>query len=116
MKADDPRPPSVQIADDLREQIRDGRLAEGARLPSGRALAQQYGVALMTAQSAVQRLRDEGLVFSGTRGYFVGKPDSPAAIKSDPAYMRLAEELEATKARLRQLEERVAALEARDHT
>ena len=50
MKADDPRAPSVQIADDLRSRIEGGEFAPGAKLPSIRELASQYGVAPMTAQ------------------------------------------------------------------
>lgn len=68
----DPRPPYVQIADDLRRAIRSGELAAGERLPSGRELAAQYDVAPMTIQQAIRVLRDDGVVesFQG-RGVFV---------------------------------------------
>jgi len=110
VKKDDPRPPSRQIADDLRDQVTSGRLPLGARLPSGRALARQYGVALMTAQSAVQRLKDEGLVYSTGQGNFV--VDEAHERGTDCA--TLAKDLAATKAEVRELRDRVAALEARD--
>ncbi len=50
MKTNDPRPPYLQVADDLREAIRSGQYEPGQRLPGGRELAKQYGVALMTLQ------------------------------------------------------------------
>src|SRR4051812_8672197 len=81
MKVDDndPRPPYAQIADAMRESIRTGDLPPGQRLPSGRDLASQYGVALMTVQKALTVLRAEGLVRSYRgRGTFVhgGKTDA----------------------------------------
>ena len=79
VEANDPRTPSVQIADDLRSGIEGGDFAPGAKLPSIRDLATQYGVAPMTAQGALQRLRDERGVHSSGRGHFVGEPgDSPS--------------------------------------
>lgn len=98
----DPRPPSVQISDDLRSQIEDGELGQGVRLPSGRTLAERYGVALMTAQSAVQRLRDEELVYSTPRGYFVGK--APEASGTDQRLKELEEEVRDLRSRVESLE------------
>jgi GntR family transcriptional regulator len=109
VEENDPRPPSVQIADHLRTLIADGQMAPGTRLPSGRALAKEFGVALMTAQAAVQRLRDEGLVISASRGYFVteGGPTETA----DAPYELLAKDVAAMKAEVRKLAKRVADLE-----
>src|SRR5690242_3248383 len=45
-----------QIADQLRTAIRDGRLSEGARLPSEATLMDHYGVARMTIRNALQLL------------------------------------------------------------
>ncbi|QKV93206.1 GntR family transcriptional regulator [Streptomyces sp. NA02950] len=50
-----------QIADDLRERIRSGALAPGARLPGEPALVRQYGVAKETARRALTLLVTEGL-------------------------------------------------------
>jgi DNA-binding GntR family transcriptional regulator len=70
--SDDPRPSYVQVADGLRRAIQAGELAAGTKLPSGRELANQWGVALMTLQKAVDLLRAEGLVYSQQgRGVFV---------------------------------------------
>lgn len=107
VEANDPRTPSVQIADDLRARIDGGEFAAGARLPSIRELATQYGVAPMTAQGALQRLREERRVYSSGRGHFVG--EGPAGDDSPT----LADQLEEIQAEVRELRSRVAALEAR---
>lgn len=60
-----------QIHASLRQAILDGRLAPGQRLPSGRDLAAQLGVARGTIRVAYDRLTAENLVFgagpAGTR-------------------------------------------------
>jgi GntR family transcriptional regulator len=72
----DPRPPYVQVADGLRRAMQTGELRAGTKLPSGRELAQQWGVALMTLQKAIDLLRSEGLVYSQQgRGVFVAATD-----------------------------------------
>ncbi|MEU6233613.1 winged helix-turn-helix domain-containing protein, partial [Kitasatospora sp. NPDC047058] len=55
-------PPFQRIAADLRRRISGGELAPGARVPSTRRLAQDWGVALATATKALTVLRYEGLV------------------------------------------------------
>ncbi|WP_263416359.1 MocR-like pyridoxine biosynthesis transcription factor PdxR [Terriglobus albidus] len=49
---------------ELRSAIIDGRLKSGARLPSTRNLAAQYGFARGTVVAAFQQLQDEGYVSS----------------------------------------------------
>jgi GntR family transcriptional regulator/MocR family aminotransferase len=49
---------------ELRSAIMDGRLKSGARLPSTRNLAAQYGIARATVVAAFQQLQDEGFVSS----------------------------------------------------
>lgn len=56
--------PARQIADALRADITEGRLAPGAKLPAVRTLAQQHGVSRNTAQKAVTILQAEGLVIT----------------------------------------------------
>ncbi len=51
-----------QIVEDLRRQILSGELADGARLPSERALAAQYGVSAPTVREAVRVLTAMGLL------------------------------------------------------
>src|SRR4051812_39022928 len=103
----DPRPPYVQVADGLRAAIRTGELAPGVRLASGRELASQWGVALMTLQKAIDLLRDEGLVYSQQgRGVFVA-----ADGKVPPT-----DELTALRETVENLERRLSVVEERLQT
>ncbi|GAA3472867.1 GntR family transcriptional regulator [Nonomuraea roseola] len=61
---DDPRPPYLQVASQLRAAILTRKFAPGEKLPSGPELAQTFGVARQTIQQAVRELRDEGLIVS----------------------------------------------------
>ena len=62
----------MQVADALREEIKQGGIAPGERLPSVRDLADRFDIAAVTVQSALRVLRDEGYIASrSTRGYFV---------------------------------------------
>jgi GntR family transcriptional regulator len=51
----------AQLASRLREDIRRGRLAPGAKLPSETRLQQEHGVARETVRRAIALLRAEGL-------------------------------------------------------
>ncbi|MFD6517670.1 FadR/GntR family transcriptional regulator [Rhodococcus sp. NPDC060176] len=51
-----------QIVDDLRGQILSGVIEDGARLPSERDLASQYGVSVPTVREAVRVLSAMGLL------------------------------------------------------
>jgi GntR family transcriptional regulator len=65
------------IAEDLRTKIESGELAPGAKLPSERELAQEYGTARNTAREAVRLLTEAGLVVAEHgRGSFV-RPVAP---------------------------------------
>ncbi|NYT63545.1 FadR family transcriptional regulator [Alcaligenaceae bacterium] len=50
------------IAQQVRQQITAGRLTPGARLPSERALAEEFGVSRNTLREAVRSLEQAGLV------------------------------------------------------
>ncbi|MGW6488153.1 GntR family transcriptional regulator [Streptomyces sp. NPDC055056] len=56
------RPKYQRIADELKAQIESGSYGPGDRLPGESALAEQYGVAPLTARQALKILRTEGLV------------------------------------------------------
>ncbi len=87
----DPRPPYVQIADDLRAAIDADELKPGERLPAGRDLATEYGVAAMTVQHAIRLLRDEGRVQTWQgRGVFVApvQPDDEQAAEGREDILR----------------------------
>lgn len=53
-----------RVTDALREEIRSGQLAEGARVPSLRLLSERYGVGKSAAEGAIQTLRAEGLLIT----------------------------------------------------
>ncbi|HZE39898.1 MAG TPA: GntR family transcriptional regulator [Stackebrandtia sp.] len=59
---ENPAPPYARIVADITARIADGRLAPGEAVPSTRALAAQWGVALATATKALAALRAKGLV------------------------------------------------------
>lgn len=68
-------PKYLAIYRDLRARIDRGELAPGAQLASQRALANEYGVTLMTLRQAIDALADEGLVTAARgRGTFVTQP------------------------------------------
>lgn len=69
--------PYLQIADDLRDQIAVGHLAQGDRLPSENELARRYATTRTTVRKALALLRSEGhLVSEQGRGVFVRpRPD-----------------------------------------
>ncbi|HVG64138.1 MAG TPA: GntR family transcriptional regulator, partial [Hyalangium sp.] len=51
-----------QLEGELERIISLGRVPEGGKLPSERALASHYGVSRSTAREAMVRLRTRGLV------------------------------------------------------
>ncbi|GAA0916337.1 GntR family transcriptional regulator [Nonomuraea longicatena] len=55
-------PPSRRIADDLRADIKSGRLPPGFKLPGMRVLAERYGVTQNPVIKAIGILKSEGLV------------------------------------------------------
>ncbi|MFF0012923.1 GntR family transcriptional regulator [Streptomyces sp. NPDC005374] len=68
----DRRPPYQHAADEIRRDILQGRIKPGEQMPSIRELQDRFGVANMTARSALNVLRDEGLIYTiHGRGSFV---------------------------------------------
>lgn len=65
----------------VREQIRNGELAPGDRVPSTRELTRQWGVAMATATKALTALRHEGLVrpVAGIGTVVAGPPPRPGS-------------------------------------
>ncbi|MGH3344984.1 MAG: GntR family transcriptional regulator [Carbonactinosporaceae bacterium] len=61
---DSPRPVYVQVANHVQGLVETGNLRPGARLPSERDLAAEYGVALGTIRRATRELSERGLVVS----------------------------------------------------
>ncbi|QIP84866.1 GntR family transcriptional regulator [Streptomyces sp. Tu 2975] len=75
----DPRsatPLYVQLANAIAQQIASGALAPDRPIPSENRLAEEYGVARLTARRATQELRERGLVVTVRgKGSFVS-PDA----------------------------------------
>jgi GntR family transcriptional regulator len=102
------RRPFQQIADDLRSRIGRGEFAPGQPLPSIKVLSGEYEVAGQTIQSAMRVLKEENLVISEpARGFWVRDPSQPepATGSADP------DELVAVRSELRELQERIVAVE-----
>lgn len=111
MTPNDPRPPYVQVADDLRTAITSGKYAPGERLPSGRDLAREYGVALMTMQRALTALAEEGHVaLYKSRGAFVRSTEAGGP-EPRPTLDGLAREVRDLRATVQALEGRLDGLE-----
>ena len=101
------------MADALRAEIASGQLAPGDKLPSIRSLADRFGVAPMTAQNAVEMLRNAGLVYTSPgRGTFV-RTDAESADGSSPSpeYLEISEHLSELDAQMREMADRVDRLE-----
>src|SRR5947209_2462909 len=75
-------PRSGRIYRDLRARIQDGRLPVGSLLPSQSALAQEYGVAVMTARQALERLATEGFLRIQVGSGTYVESDRPAGLDS----------------------------------
>ena len=111
------RPGYLQIADDLRQQIDDGRLEPGQSLPSTARLRDEYEVSAGVVKAAISVLRTEGVVIGQQgKGVFVrdqadarpaSKAEAPPAGDGDVTAKQLTEVLAA----VRDLGERVARIE-----
>ncbi|HEX6946307.1 MAG TPA: GntR family transcriptional regulator [Acidimicrobiia bacterium] len=79
-----------QIADSVRKQVASGELAEGARLPSARDVAESLGVNLHTVLHAYQVLREEGLVEMrrGKGATVTGQAAAMASLAADADQLR----------------------------
>lgn len=72
------RPIYMQLADIVAGMIEAGSLVVDRPIPAESRLAEEYGVARLTARRAVRELRERGLVYTVQgKGTFVAEP--PAA-------------------------------------
>ncbi|MCX4548078.1 TetR/AcrR family transcriptional regulator C-terminal domain-containing protein [Streptomyces sp. NBC_01387] len=82
----DTEPPYRRIAAEIRRRIDAGELSPGARVPSTRAITEEWGVAMATATKALAALRQEGLVRAVPGvGTVVTAPAAPAPPGRGPA-------------------------------
>jgi DNA-binding GntR family transcriptional regulator len=98
--------PYQRITQDVKDQVRLGRLQGNDKLPSTRELADHYGVAPGTVQRALAELRTEGVIYSHQgRGSFIR--ESAIDVVADPtaqAIKRLEEQVADLAERLERLE------------
>jgi GntR family transcriptional regulator len=74
IRPDYPEPLWVQAATLIREQIDEGALKAGARLPPERELCQQLGISRVTLRKALNQLVEAGVLNSSHgRGWYVAK-------------------------------------------
>jgi len=67
-----------QIASQIRQQIRDGRLPVGTKLPAIRPMADKLGVTRLTVQTAYDELRSQGWIQTVVgKGTFVAETARP---------------------------------------
>ncbi|TLH64978.1 PLP-dependent aminotransferase family protein [Mycolicibacterium cosmeticum] len=85
----------TQVSDRLADQIRSGRLPAGTRLPTHRALAAEYGIAVATATKVYRALTDAGLV--------VGEPGRGTFVRDLSGYAGLEPRRHSTVARIADL-------------
>ena len=57
-----PVPPHRQVAQFIRDRIRDGEFGPGDRIPGVTGLMQEYGIARTTAGKVLSLLREEDVI------------------------------------------------------
>ncbi|MET7780391.1 GntR family transcriptional regulator [Streptomyces mirabilis] len=101
--------PYQRIAQDVKDQVRLGRLKSNDKLRSTRELAEHYGVAPGTVQRALAELRADGLIYSHQgRGSFIRESAIDAV--ADPT----AQAITRLEQQVAELTQRIEHLEARE--
>lgn len=139
----DARPPYQQAAEAIRAEIKAGKLKPGEQLPSHRELQERFGIANMTARSALRVLREEGLIYTVQgRGSYVadvigpdgeliepkrytppqamaGTGEAPASTEPTgtitEALLEVRDQLRSLNAEVQTLKQEVAELKSRQH-
>ncbi|MFF5372079.1 GntR family transcriptional regulator [Streptomyces sp. NPDC013187] len=80
------RPLYMQLADVIAGKIASGELAPDRPIPSENHLADEYGVARLTARRAAQELRERGLIVTvrGKGSFVVEQPAGNAPEEAEP--------------------------------
>jgi GntR family transcriptional regulator len=80
------RPLYVQLADVIAGKIASGELVPDRPIPSENHLADEYGVARLTARRAAQELRERGLIVTvrGKGSFVVDQPADNSPEESEP--------------------------------
>ena len=102
------QPAYQQIAEDLRQKIASGVYPVESALPSTPRLMNQYRVSITAVRAAIRELQNEGvLIGQQGKGVFVARMPGDRTQAGGDIGAQLAE----LTAMVRQLDERVAALE-----
>ena len=87
----------TQIRNEIVAGIASGKLKEGDRLPSIRALAEESGVNMLTVSKAYTQLKQEGYILTDRRnGTVVANPNTTVSEKTIQALRMLVLELKAS--------------------
>ncbi|MFF9490270.1 GntR family transcriptional regulator [Streptomyces sp. NPDC014676] len=102
--------PYQRIVQEVKDQVRLGRLKGNDKLPSTRELADHYGVAPGTVQRALTELRTDGVIYSHQgRGSFIRETAVDAV--ADPT----AQAIKRLEQQVADLTERLERLESGDN-
>ena len=70
-----------RVVDDIIDQIRDGKLRPGERLPSAKEISDNWDVSSMTAQRALRELQTTGLTYGmAGKGTYL-HPEAPTRVE-----------------------------------
>ncbi|NUR01165.1 MAG: winged helix-turn-helix transcriptional regulator [Streptomyces sp.] len=114
------RPAYLQVSDDLRSQIRTGKIAPGNLLPSTSEMVKRYGVSTTVVRQAISVLRSEGLVQGHQgKGVFVVEilPSESAEGEAAPSaeFTEIMGHLNAMDKAIQALADRLSEMEAVVH-
>ncbi|MFE5816957.1 winged helix-turn-helix domain-containing protein [Streptomyces sp. NPDC056479] len=102
----------LQIADEFKRKIRDGKLTPGDKLPSESELMAKHSVSRTVARQAIARLREDGYAVSHQgKGSFAALPGEGGAMKRSPEFEQITEYLSEVRRDVRRLAERMDQLE-----
>ncbi|NLG56484.1 MAG: GntR family transcriptional regulator [Rhodococcus sp.] len=89
-----PHAPYDQDRLQIIEQVRDGRLIAGTKIPTVRALAADIGIAPNTVAKAYRELAEAGVIDTrGKQGTFIAESGDPTRSRAEAAVTRLVREL-----------------------
>ncbi|MER7720120.1 winged helix-turn-helix domain-containing protein [Streptomyces flaveolus] len=106
------QPLYLQIADELKREIRSGAISTGEKLPSEAELMKQHDVSRTVARQAISRLREDGYAISQQgKGSFAALPGKDRPAKHSPEFEQITEFLSEVRQDVRRLAERMDQLE-----
>lgn len=103
----------VRVAETLRKAIADGDYTPGQKLPSGQDLSAELGVAIGTVRSALDLLRQEGLITTrhGQGSFVLDRPEQSGGHSATDDLTLVRAELAEINRRLESIEERLGEID-----